>query len=447
MLSPETGALETAFPFSVGQLNRYLKELLSLDDLLCGVWLRGEASNVSRHASGHLYFTLKDEDGQLSCVMWQSDARRLRFPVETGAQYLAYGQVTMWEKQGKLQFVADHLEPDGKGALHVAYERLKKRLHEEGLFDEDRKRPLPFIPRRVGLVTSPTGAAVHDMIRILRELHPRLDLVILPALVQGESAPESIAAAVRMACRVPGVDVLIVGRGGGSAEDLWAFNDERVVRAVAECEVPVVTAIGHETDLTLSDFAADVRAPTPTAAAQIVAPPVAELRGQVTGLLDAASLALRRRLSDERRRVQVCLDRAAFAHPLAMTARHRSEVERHAARLEGAMQSLLYRHRQRALAGVGKLDALSPLGVLARGYALVQKEGRVVHSATQVRPGEAVDVRLSDGELHCEVNAVTWTRRGYGSAVENGYGSAGETEESYRLAAIPLPDEEEANGV
>jgi exodeoxyribonuclease VII large subunit len=404
--------METLFALSVGQLNRYLKELLSLDDLLSGVWLRGEASNVTRHGSGHLYFTLKDDEGQMRCSMWRPDAVRLRFPVENGAQYLAYGKVTLWEKRGELQFVAEHLEPDGRGALHVAYERLKARLQDEGLFEEGRKKPLPYIPRRVGLLTSPTGAALHDMIRILRERHPRLDLVLIPALVQGDMAPESICEGIRAACCIPNLDVLIVGRGGGSLEDLWAFNDERVVRAVADCGVPIVSAVGHETDFTLTDFAADLRAPTPTAAAGAVAPPAEELREQVLDLIDSAAYLMRRRLSEEHRKVRQCLDRAAFVHPLVRTARHRKEVDALVARLGVAAKDRLLAHRQRAAGAVGQLNALSPLGVLARGYALVQSGGRILPSATQVLPGQSVQVRLKDGELECKVTEVTWDRRG-----------------------------------
>jgi exodeoxyribonuclease VII large subunit len=400
--------MQTLFAFTVGQLNRYLKDLLSLDDMLSGFWLRGEASNVTRHASGHLYFTLKDADGQVSCAMWKPDTFRLRCPVEAGAQYLAYGKMTLWEKRGSLQFIAEHLEPDGVGALHVAYERLKARLSAEGLFDDERKRPLPFLPQRIGLVTSPTGAAVRDMVRILRERHPRLDIVIVPALVQGDAAPESIARAIADACRL-GLDLLIVGRGGGSLEDLWAFNDERVVRAVAGCAVPVISAVGHETDVTLADFAADLRASTPTAAAQSAVPLTDELRERTLLLLEAATVAIERRMAEERRRVRRCLDRAAFLHPAEIAMRRRKETDRLVARLGVAAKDLLLFRRQRAAAAIGRLDALSPLGVISRGYALVRSEGRLVRSVEDAPPGRMVEARLADGTLRCEVKSAEKT--------------------------------------
>ena len=412
--------METAFALTVSQLNRYLKELLSLDDVLAGVWLRGEASNVTRHASGHLYFTLKDADAQMSCAMWKPDAARLRFPVESGAAYLARGRVTIWEKRGSLQFSVEHLEPDGRGALHVAYERLKKRLESEGLFDDSRKRPLPGIPRRVGIVTSLTGAAVHDMIRILRERHPRIDLVLIPAVVQGDGAPESLAAAITAAARIPDLDVIIVGRGGGSIEDLWAFNDERVVRAVSESTVAVVSAVGHETDFTLVDFAADVRAATPTAAAQVVAPAILELHEGVDALLDAVFSATARRLREERSRVETCLDRAVFHHPLEMTRRRRAQVELLRSRLPRAVEAMARFQREHAMGLAGRLDALSPLGVLARGYAIARGPGGVIRSVVELSPGDRIGVQVSDGKLDCSVQRIKLlSGDGNASATEN----------------------------
>jgi exodeoxyribonuclease VII large subunit len=431
--------------YSVSELTRELKAIL--EGRFPSVLVKGEVSNLRSPSSGHLYFTLKDADACLDAVLFRTEARRLRFTVQNGLSLVARGRLAVYEPQGRYQLVCDTVEPLGAGALQIAFEQLKERLQKEGLFEAARKRKLPFLPRRVAVVTSPSGAAVHDFLRVLHRRHPNLAVLIVPARVQGEGAAQEIARGIVRAAKQPRVDVVVVARGGGSLEDLWAFNEEVVARALCACPVPTVSAVGHEIDVTIADYCADVRAPTPTAAAELIARVRDELVADVAqrrGRLGRAMRAqverkrghldkLRARLADPRRLIgdrKLRLDRArqrledlfhdhlAGRHQILRTLRERLQaqhprerlhrLEREVARLEQKLKALAgralaaRRHRYEGL--TARLDALSPLKVLARGYAVAFDErGHALLQAAQVLAGERVRVRLHEGELSAQV--------------------------------------------
>lgn len=392
---------------TVRELTRYVKGLLDADPLLQSVWVQGEISNFKWHHSGHIYFTLKDEVAQIKVVMFRSYANRLRFRPENGMQVIVQGNVTVFERDGVYQLYAAAMEPYGLGALHLEFEQLKRRLAAEGLFDEARKRPLPRLPRAVGLVTAPTGAAIRDMITVSRRRFPGIRLVLAPALVQGPGAAESLIRALGLVARVPEVDVVIIGRGGGSLEDLWAFNDEGLARAIRACPVPVVSAVGHETDYTIADFAADLRAPTPSAAAEIVVPSRSELQGLVDGLRIRLATAARRAVERRRIRLRALAERPVLQRPEGRLLQDRQRLDNLARRLEYLGGNLLAA-RRRELAGLaGRLEALSPLAVLARGYAIARTEdGRVVKEAAGLQAGDRLDVLLYRGSVRCQVEEI-----------------------------------------
>ncbi len=392
---------------TVRELTRYVKGLLDADPLLQSVWVQGEISNFKWHHSGHIYFTLKDEVAQVKVVMFRSYANRLRFRPENGMQVIVQGNVTVFERDGVYQLYAAAMEPYGLGALHLEFEQLKRRLAAEGLFDEALKRPIPGLPRAVGLVPAPTGAAIRDMITVARRRFPGMRLVLAPALVQGPDAPESLIRALGLVARVPEVDVVIIGRGGGSLEDLWAFNDERLARAIRACPVPVVSAVGHETDYTIADFAADLRAPTPSAAAELVVPSRSELLGVVDGLRIRLSTAARRLVERRRIRLRALTERPVLQRPQGRVLQDRQRLDGLVRRLEYLGGSLLAA-RRRELGGLaGRLEALSPLAVLARGYAIARtEEGRVVKDAAQLQVGDRLDVLLHRGSVRCQVEEI-----------------------------------------
>ncbi|MGQ9525834.1 MAG: exodeoxyribonuclease VII large subunit [Armatimonadota bacterium] len=399
--------MEDLYALSVSDLNCYIRELMDTDEVLCDVWVRGEISSCKVHTSGHLYFTLKDESSQINCVMWRSSVPQIRFPLEQGVRVLAHGRVSVYERQGTYQLYADRLEPEGRGALFEAFEKLKQRLAAEGLFDEERKRPLPKVPRRVALVTSPTGAAVHDMVRILRQRHPGLDIVVVPTLVQGDEAAPSICASLAAAVQVPNVDVIILGRGGGAVEDLWAFNDERVARAIYISPVPIVSAVGHETDYTIADFVADVRAPTPTAAAAMVAPDAVQLRLRVMELQDSLQRVVTGVVDRYRRELALLTQRPILQRPAALVDARRMALQALRERLVRAVGEPLRAKKEKLGALAARLDVLSPLAVLSRGYGVFRRadNGATISSVDAVKVGESGNLMLKDGLLLCRVDA------------------------------------------
>jgi exodeoxyribonuclease VII large subunit len=433
--------------YSVAELTREIKGVLG--GRFLDVRVRGEVSNLKASGAGHLYFTLKDGDACLAAVLFRNEARRLKFKLQNGHSLVARGHLDVYEAKGEYQLVCDTVEPVGAGALQIAFEQLKSRLQAEGLFAEGRKRKLPFLPRRIAIVTSPSGAAVHDFLRVLHRRFPNLPVLIVPARVQGEGAAQEIARGIVRAGKQRRVDVVVVARGGGSLEDLWAFNEEVVARALCACPVPTVSAVGHEVDVTIADFCADVRAPTPTAAAELIArekhelsadllqrnlrlsramrsqferrqAQLEKLRGRIADprrlvsdrrlrldkLVQRAQDAITSRIAERASLLRRLRDRLAAQHPSEKLHRLRAEVSRLESKLRAQIHKLLAARRQAFVLAAGQLDALSPLRVLARGYAVAfDQRGHALTRAEQARPGERLRVRLHEGELEAEVLA------------------------------------------
>ena len=389
---------------SVSQLNVYIQHKLDSDMLLNQVAVRGEISNYKMYPSGHHYFTLKDEGGALKCVMFKGNAFRLRFRPENGMKVIAMGKVTVYPRDGAYQLYCAAMAMDGVGDLYAAFEQLKKKLAAQGLFDPAHKKPLPKCPGTIGIVTSSAGAAVHDMLRILRKRYPLTKVRLLPVRVQGAEAPGEIAAAIRYANRYRLADLLIVGRGGGSIEDLWAFNDELVAHAIYESEIPVISAVGHEPDVTISDYVADLRAATPSNAAELAVPDQDALRQNLDAMSSAMASALSRQLKAARQHLNVLSQSPALRSPTGYIEQREKSLELLKNRLIAAQNQSITRKNQRYITAVSKLDAMSPLKVLTRGYSMAQTEaGEVLRSIRQVELGERVSVLLSDGKLSATV--------------------------------------------
>lgn len=436
--------------YSVGDITRHIK--LELERTFANLWIEGELSNVKRHSSGHMYFTLKDDKAQLPAVMFRGSARHLRFRPEDGTAVLAWGHITVYEPRGAYQIQVERMEPRGKGALQLAFEQLKEKLAKEGLFAEKRKKPLPLLPQRIGIVTSPSGAALRDLCRVLHRRFPNVAVVVYPAQVQGELAASEISKGVQVLNRLGGFDAIIVARGGGSIEDLWPFNEESVARAIAASAIPVVSAVGHETDFTIADFVADVRAATPSAAAEVVVQRkqdvverVAMLQGRLRksvtfslrhsadrverGADHRAFAAVRHAIERRGQRVdeagskaRALLDRRLMTHAKRLDAMKRrleaQRVDQKLAKARAALSRLRTRldaaelsrraKAERQLGSIaGKLDALSPLAVLGRGYSLTwTAQGKLLRHAADISVGESVRVELHEGQLDCRVEAT-----------------------------------------
>lgn len=388
-------------PLTVRQLTMYIRDLIDQDPRLGDVWVQGEISNFTRASSGHLYFTLKDESAELRCVMWRSQAPRLGFEPAHGDAVLAHGQISVYEQRGQYQLTCDALQLAGLGELNRQFELLKARLLEEGLFDEARKRPLPLFPRRVGIVTSPTTAAFQDVLNVIRRRYPLLSIVLCPALVQGKEAPPQLIAALERLNQRRDIDLILLVRGGGSMEDLWCFNDEALVRAVAASRIPVVTGVGHEIDFTLVDFAADRRAPTPSAAAEMVTPDGTLLAQQVSGLQARLGGALGNSIESMRQDVEAGRRWLARLSPLYRVQNTRQRIDDLTARGEISVRHRLLTRRQGLNALERALHAASPLGLLERGYAIVTRtgDGARVSSAQDAAEGTSITVTLRDGRL------------------------------------------------
>lgn len=393
-------------PVSVTQLTGYIKLLLDRDEILAQTCVRGELSNYKIHSSGHHYFTLKDEGAVISCVLFRSDAMRLRFRPESGMKVILTGRVSLFPRSGQYQLYVSHMQPDGAGDLAVAFEQLKQKLQAQGLFDAAHKKPLPRYPERVALVTSPTGAAVRDMIRILGRRWPLASVLVCPVRVQGEGAAEEIAAMLELVDAAGLADVIITGRGGGSLEDLWAFNEEIVARAIYRCKTPVISAVGHEPDVTIADFAADVRAATPSNGAELAVCDRAELRALLEQQARRMEKAQERRLELLRQRLRRLSERPVLRSPEGSLQQKELLLELLRQRLERAAVSAVEQDQRRFAALSGRLDALSPLKVLARGYAVATRQGQVLHSVEQLSPGEEIRLRLSDGTALCAVERI-----------------------------------------
>lgn len=390
--------------YAVSELNGLVKALLDSVPELSGICVRGEISNYKVYPSGHHYFSLKDAQGVLRCVMFKSQALRLRFRPENGMKVIAVGRVSVYPRDGAYQLYCDALSPDGVGDLHVAFEQLKEKLWREGLFDEAHKKPLPKYPKTIAIITSPAGAAVHDMIRILRRRYPLAKVKLLPVRVQGAEAPAEIVGALRYAGRHRVADVIITGRGGGSIEDLWAFNDERVARAIFDCEIPVISAVGHEPDVTIADFVADARAATPSHAAEMAVPDRAELLEKLQSQRLRMARSEHRRLEQLRRRLTELAGKRVLTDPLAPVQDKRLLLDHAQKELIHAAQVRLAEPRRALAALAASLDAMSPLKVLGRGFALVTDEkGTPVRRASDVPVGSEITAALSEGRLRCRV--------------------------------------------
>jgi exodeoxyribonuclease VII large subunit len=449
---------------SVSQLNRRIKQLLERENQLQDVWVRGEISNFTHHTSGHMYFTLKDDQSRLKVVMFASYNRFLRFLPKNGTKAIVRGSISAFERDGAYQLYAKEMQPDGLGSLYLAFEQLKEKLAAEGLFAPERKRMLPRFPKRVGIVTSPTGAAVRDICITIKRRYPQAEIVLAPALVQGTEAPLSIVKAIRMVNSHPGIDVLIVGRGGGSIEELWAFNDEQVARAIAASSIPVISAVGHETDVTIADFVADVRAATPTAAAELAVPHYLEWQERVRQLDLRLRRAVHQRLDGARKRLEGLANSYAMRQPRRRVEEAAQRLDTLQLRMRNAMRQMLqvrreqygrlgdrlrrYRlsgqadlqrkriaslrvsldermqmhlaRKQQAFASrVAQLDALSPLKVMQRGYSLVYKGEQLIKSVKRIDRQDLLMVRLSDGSIMARVEDLVREEKSSG-AKENG---------------------------
>ncbi len=392
---------------SVTQLNLYIRDLLDEQPLLSGVCVKGELSNYKMYPSGHHYFTLKDSESSLKCVMFKGSASKLRFRPENGMGVTAWGRVTVYPRDGVYQLYCTQMMPEGTGDLQVAFEQLKAKLEAEGLFDPAHKKRLPRFPNRIAIITSSAGAAVHDMIRILGRRWPMAKLLLLPVRVQGAEAPAEIAGAIRYANEFDVADLIITGRGGGSIEDLWAFNDERVARAIYASRLPVISAVGHEPDVTISDYVADRRASTPSNAAEIAVPDFREITEFLEGCDARASQAMRKQLTSLRERLEACRSRRILTDPTAALDIRRMELDRCRERLLSAQEKKLAQNRQRFVGLTASLEALSPLRVLTRGYAIASDaEGCCVKSAAQLENGDEINLRFADGGAKCVVNDV-----------------------------------------
>lgn len=389
--------------YSVSQVNGYLKELVDGDPLLRGLLVRGEVSNYKCYPSGHHYFSLKDEQGSIRCVMFRGDAARLRFKPVNGLSVIAYGRVSVYPRDGQYQLYCTQLMEDGRGALDRAFEELKKKLEAQGLFDPAKKQPLPAYPRRIALVTSPAGAAVRDMIRILRQRWPLTEVLVVPVRVQGEGAAEEIAAAIHQVNNRDDIDLIITGRGGGSREDLWAFNEEPVAWAIALSNIPVISAVGHEPDVTISDYVADLRASTPSNAAELAVPDQQQERQRLEGLTLRLRQAMEVQLDRDRKELRRLEQSRVLRNPVAVVDDQRMRLDGVQRRLAMALERTLRRGRVELAGLAGRVDAMSPLKVLSRGYAIAKAEGRAVTTVEQVQPGQAMDVLVADGVYHCRV--------------------------------------------
>ena len=389
---------------TVSELNSQVHQLLEAS--FPELWIEGEVSNCKAYPSGHTYLTLKDEKSQVRAVLFKGSSFNVKFKLADGQKILVRGRVTSYEPRGELQLIISAAEPRDKGALQLALEQLKARLQSEGLFDAERKKPLPPYPKSVGVVTSGSGAAVRDIIHVLSRRWPGLSIRVWPVKVQGPGAADEIAAAVRgFNALAADTDVLLVGRGGGSIEDLWAFNEEAVARAIAESKIPVVSCVGHETDWTIADFVADLRAPTPSAAAELAVPEKEAVADLIAELRDSMHQSLRDRLETLEARLKYAAAHPFLQDPRRLWEQRVQRVDELSARLPGALRLAVERLEMRLRLSAGKLDAISPLKVLGRGYAIASSGGKVLLRSSQVKEGDVVSVRLSEGEINCEVTS------------------------------------------
>jgi len=393
---------------SVSDVNRYIKSLLARDIILSGLWVKGEISNFKNHSSGHFYFTLKDQNSVLKCVMFRSHTANLRFMPEDGMKVIIRGYISVFERDGQYQLYAEEMQPDGIGALYIAFEKLKNKLKDEGLFDEDKKKKLPYLPGAIGVVTSATGAVIRDIINVLSRRFYNVNVKLIPVQVQGEGAAEQIAKAVRRFNELGNVDVIIVARGGGSLEELWAFNEEVVARSIYDSKIPVISAVGHETDYTIADFVADVRAPTPSAAAELVMPERVIVENRIDNLRMRLRNAAVKKVTISRLYLNKLRESVVFKQPYNRIYQERQFLDMQKRYMSKALAAIYSKCRNRLSVAAAGLNSLSPLKSLARGYSIVKnlKDNTLVRSVKDVKIGEQLEVQLVDGIVSCVVEDV-----------------------------------------
>lgn len=395
---------------TVSQLTKYIKKVFSYDNLLSNVCVTGEISNFKLHSSGHMYFTLKDDQSVIKCVMFKTQNSRLRFRPEDGLKVIIRGYVSVYEAGGSYQLYPENMEPDGLGDLYLAFEQLKQKLDREGLFSPENKKKLPFLPASIGVVTSPTGAVVKDIMNVLFRRYPNAVLKIFPVMVQGEGAGKQISNAIDIINKTRAVDVIILARGGGSLEELWPFNEEIVARSIFKSDIPVISAVGHETDYSISDFAADLRAPTPSAAAELVIPEKEALQRYIIDLRLRMKRILTGRIQQNRLILNQLMKSPPLRHPLDKINQNRIDLENINKHLRDGIRKKLDTEKAVISVACGKIDALSPLKVLARGYSITRNsQNEIIKSVYRTQKGDMLDITLTDGELKCMVNDIKQT--------------------------------------
>lgn len=401
--------MQNTLVLSVSQLNRYIKMNFDADENLANIFISGEISNFTNHyRTGHLYFTLKDDSAAVRAVMFNSSAKRLKFMPEDGMKVIARGRVSVYEASGQYQLYVDDMQPDGVGALNLAYEQLKEKLQKEGLFSEHHKKPLPPYPEKVGVITSPTGAAVRDIINVLGRRFPYAEIVFCPVLVQGDGAHLQLTDAVNMFNSERAADVIIIGRGGGSIEDLWEFNDEGLARAVYNSEIPVISAVGHETDFTICDFVADMRAPTPSAAAELAVPDANELQYALSALKNRMFLNVSSGIADRRSRLEYLTSKGVLKSPDEMLSNRSQRLDTAFSKMLSSYENRIGGKKVEFISAATALSKLDPMSVLMRGFAFVSdKNGKNVYSSQALEKGDKINVRFHDGSAVCEVKEIT----------------------------------------
>ena len=390
--------------FTVSQVNRYIKSLFDTDLGMQSIFISGEISNFSNHyKTGHLYFSLKDDSASIKAVMFNRQASRLRFLPENGMKVIVNGRISVFERDGVYQIYVENMQPDGAGALAVAFEQMKKRLEAEGLFSDSHKKPIPSFPLSVGVITSPTGAAVQDIFNVLGRRFPLAKVIFKSVSVQGQSAAAEMISALEEFDRKKCADVIIIGRGGGSAEDLWCFNDELLARAIYDCSVPVISAVGHETDFTICDFVSDLRAPTPSAAAELAVPDIQSLMMNTAALTDRLFGTAENYIKNEKRKLELILEKRSFTEPGRFFSSEYDLVSRMSLRLKVSAEKTIYKEKNKLTEAVSALERLNPLSVLLRGYSMVSLDDNIIESVSKIQKGDKLKIKMSDGSVDCLV--------------------------------------------
>ncbi|MBO5398406.1 MAG: exodeoxyribonuclease VII large subunit [Clostridia bacterium] len=390
-------------PITVTELNKYMKDKVATDEFLNNVFIKGEISNFKHHYTGHMYFTLKDENSLIKCIMFKSSTATLKFVPKDGTKVVAYGTVSVYEKDGVYQLYCKSMKEDGIGDLYTAYEELKRKLSLEGLFDEKHKKKIPFMPKIIGVLTSNTGAVIRDIINVSTRRNPNVYIRLLPVPVQGEGAGEKIAEAIEFMNEQKLADVLIVGRGGGSLEDLWPFNEEVVARAIYASEIPIISAVGHETDFTIADFVADLRAPTPSAAAELAVTNIEDLENTIDLYKNRLKMALRKKTEVMRLRYEKCMNSVAFKNPYQRLNDYYINIDRAIKSIENSSLQKLKDSKIQATKAITKLDTLSPLKTLTRGYSMAELDGKVISSSKALKTGDVIKLHFADGSTKAKI--------------------------------------------